>query len=141
MECFGMAINVSLTPVSAVISWSARIPSDLVVLFLLFAGTIKVIEMDVAMQTTAQVKYPVSVVLGLGVVTLVIAVLFAIPRTSVLGAILLTGLLGGAIAAHVRVGSSIVTHTPSRRIWAWRPGVDSCCATACLASALGTLGC
>jgi hypothetical protein len=106
-----MAISASLTPTSTVLSWSGSILSGLVVLFLLFDGTIKVIEMDVATQTTAQLGYPVSVVFGLGVVTLVIAVLYAIPRTSVLGAILLTGLLGGAIAAHVRVGSPIVTHT------------------------------
>lgn len=59
-----------------------------------------------------QLGYPANVSLarGLGILTLVCTVLYAIPRTSVLGAILLTGLLGGAIATHLRVGSPLFTH-------------------------------
>jgi hypothetical protein len=106
-----MATAASLTPTTPIAAWIGRILSALGVLFLLFDGTIKVIEMDIATQTTAQLGYPVSVVFGLGIVTLVIAVLYAVPRTSVIGAILLTGLLGGAIATHLRVGSPIFTHT------------------------------
>jgi hypothetical protein len=90
--------------------WTGRILSALVILFLLIDGTIKVMELDVATQTTAQLGYPVSVVFGLGVLALVIAALYAIPRTAVLGAILLAGLLGGAIATHLRAGSPIFTH-------------------------------
>jgi hypothetical protein len=90
--------------------WAGRILSALVVLFLLLDGTIKVMELDVATKPTAELGYPVSVVFGLGILTLVIAVLYAIPRTSVLGAILLTGLLGGAITTHLRVGNPIFTH-------------------------------
>ena len=99
-----------MTSTSAITLWTGRILSALVVLFLLFDGTVKVMELDVATRTTVQLGYPVSVVFGIGVLTLAIAALYAIPRTSVLGAILLTGLLGGAIATHLRVGSPIFTH-------------------------------
>jgi len=103
--------NTSLaTMTSPIMMWCGRVLSGLVVLFLLFDGTIKVLEMDIATQTTAQLGYPVSVVFGLGILTLIIAVLYAIPRTSVFGGILLTGLLGGAIATHLRVASPIFTH-------------------------------
>jgi hypothetical protein len=105
-----MAADTSITSTSTIMLWSGRILSALVILFLLFDGTIKVMELDVATQTTAQLGYPVSVVFGIGILTLVIAALYAVPRTSVLGAILLTGLLGGAIATHLRVGSPIFTH-------------------------------
>jgi hypothetical protein len=105
-----MATDTAITSTSTIMLWSGRTLSALVILFLVFDGTIKVMELDVATQTTAQLGYPVSVVFGIGILTLVIAALYAIPRTSVLGAILLTGLLGGAIATHLRVGSPIFTH-------------------------------
>jgi hypothetical protein len=104
-----MTANMSLTT-SPIMRWSGRVLTGLVVLFLLFDGTIKVLEMDIATQPTAQLGYPISVVFGLGILTLIIAVLYAIPRTSVFGGILLTGLLGGAIAAHLRIASPIFTH-------------------------------
>ncbi len=90
--------------------WAGRILSTLVVLFLLFDGIVKVLQLDVALKTTAQLGYPESVVFGLGILTLAIAVLYAIPQTSTLGAILLTGLLGGAMATHLRVGSPLFSH-------------------------------
>lgn len=90
--------------------WTGRILSGLVVLFLLFDGAIKVVEMDVVKQTLAELGYPVQVAFGLGMLTLGIGVLYAIPSTSVLGAILLTGLLGGAMATHLRVGSPVFSH-------------------------------
>jgi len=90
--------------------WTGRILSGLVVLFLLFDGAIKVVELDVVKQTLAELGYPVQVAFGLGVLTLAIGVLYAIPSTSVLGAILLTGLLGGAMATHLRVGSPVFSH-------------------------------
>ena len=90
--------------------WTGRILSGLVVVFLLFDGAIKVVEMDVVKQTLAELGYPADIAFGLGVLTLAIGVLYAIPRTSVLGAILLTGLLGGAMATHLRVGSPVFSH-------------------------------
>jgi hypothetical protein len=105
-----MNTHISISSTSKPMLWAGRILSALVVLFLLLDGTIKVMELDVATKPTAELGYPVSVVFGLGILTLVIAVLYAIPRTSVLGAILLTGLLGGAITTHLRVGNPIFTH-------------------------------
>ena len=62
------------------------------------------------MESFGQLGYPVSLALGIGAVELACLVLYVIPRTSVLGAILLTGYLGGAVATHVRVGSPLLTH-------------------------------
>ena len=90
--------------------WTGRVLSTLVVLFLLFDGLIKVVELDVVRETLVQLGYPPTVGFGLGVLTLVIAVLYALPRTALLGALLLTGLLGGAIATHLRVGSPLFSH-------------------------------
>lgn len=90
--------------------WAGRVLSALVILFLLFDGTIKVMQHDVVRETMSGLGYPEHVAFGLGILTLAIAVLYAIPRTSVLGAILLTGLLGGAMATHLRVGSPIFSH-------------------------------
>jgi hypothetical protein len=90
--------------------WAGRILTTIVVLFLLMDGTIKVMQLDVAVKATVELGYPQQVVFGLGVMTLVIAVLYAIPQTAILGAILMTGLLGGAIATHLRVGSPLFSH-------------------------------
>ena len=68
-------------------------------------------QLPPALEGTTQLGYPASVVLPIGIVELVCVVVSVIPRTSVLGAILLTGYLGGAIATHVRVGSPFLTHT------------------------------
>lgn len=97
-------------PASGAALWTGRTLSGLVVAFLLFDGAIKVVEMDVVKQTLAELGYPTDIAFGLGVLTLAIGVLYAIPRTSVLGAILLTGLLGGAMATHLRVGSPVFSH-------------------------------
>jgi hypothetical protein len=105
-----MQASIQSVPVSSKALWAGRILSALVVLFLLFDGVIKLPPLAPVTESLAQLGYPVSLARGLGVLTLVCAVLYAIPRTSVLGAILLTGLLGGAIATHLRVGSPIFTH-------------------------------
>lgn len=91
--------------------WAGRVLSGASVLFLLFDSIIKVMKLPIAVDATVQLGYPDNVVVGIGIVELVCLVLYVIPRTSVLGAILLTGHLGGAIATHVRVGSPLFTHT------------------------------
>ena len=91
--------------------WAGRTISGLAVLFLLFDSVLKVMELAPAVEGTAQLGYPESAVLGIGILELVCVVAYVIPRTSVLGAILLTGFLGGAIATHVRIGSPFFTHT------------------------------
>ncbi len=84
--------------------WAGRIMSGLVVLFLLFDGVVKLLRLPIAMEPTVRLGYPESLVLAIGIVELVCTVAYAIPRTSIFGAILLTGYLGGATATHVRVG-------------------------------------
>jgi DoxX-like family len=82
-----------------------------VALFLTFDAVLKVLKLAPAVQGTTELGYPVDSVLGIGVIELVCLTLYLVPRTSVLGALLLTGYLGGAIATHVRVGSPLVSHT------------------------------
>jgi len=105
-----MQATLIAAPASSAARWTGRVLSALVVLFLLLDGAIKVIESDIVKRTLAELGYPVDVAFGLGVLTLAIGVLYAIPRTSVLGAILLTGLLGGAMVTHLRVGSPLFSH-------------------------------
>lgn len=99
-------------PVSNAALWTGRIMSALVILFLLFDGVIKLIPLQVVLDTMAELGYPGTSGIArlLGIITLACALLYAWPRTSVLGAILMTGLLGGAIATHLRIGSPIITH-------------------------------
>lgn len=104
------SISQTASPSNWVI-WVGRVLSALVILFLLFDGSLKVMELDIVKETGAQLGLPAHLNFGLGVLIFIIVVLYAIPRTSILGAILLTGLLGGAIATHLRVGSPLFTHT------------------------------
>ena len=86
--------------------------SGLVVLFMLFDGGIKLVPLDIVVETTAQLGYPATQTFarGLGILGLACTALYAFPRTSVLGAILLTGYLGGTIASHLRAGSPVLSH-------------------------------
>jgi len=84
--------------------WTGRVISALVILFLLVDSGGKVARLAPYLEGTVKVGYPASLVVPLGIVLLVCTVVYAIPQTSVLGAILLTGYLGGATATHVRVG-------------------------------------
>jgi hypothetical protein len=79
-------------------------------LFLFLDGVGKLVKPAPVVEGTIQLGYPESVLLGLGIVLLTCTVLYVVPRTAVLGAILLTGYLGGAIATHVRVGSPLFSH-------------------------------
>jgi DoxX-like protein len=87
--------------------WAGRISSALAVLFLLLDSVIKVLNLAPAVEATTQLGYPVSLVIGIGILELTCLAFYAIPRTSVLGAILLTGYLGGAIATQLRAGSAL----------------------------------
>ena len=83
--------------------WAGRIIWALVILFLSFDGVIKAMRLAPAVESTAQIGFPERLVRSLGFVELACLALYAVPRTSVLGAILLTGYLGGATAAKVRL--------------------------------------
>ena len=93
---------------SARVGW---ILSALVIAFLIFDGGIKFFPIAPVTDSFNQLGYPVGLAPLVGALELAIVVLYAIPRSSVLGAILLTGLLGGAIASHLRIGSPLPTHT------------------------------
>lgn len=84
--------------------WTGRIISTLCVLFLLFDAVIKLIREQHAVDGTAQLGWPVSSLVPMGVVLLVSTLLYAIPRTAFLGAVLITAYLGGAVATIARIG-------------------------------------
>jgi len=85
--------------------------TGLVAAFLTFDTVMKLLQLAPAVQGTTELGYPAGTVIVIGVIELVCLVLYLVPRTSVLGALVLTGYLGGAIATHVRVGSPLPTHT------------------------------
>lgn len=100
-----------LVPISTPALWTGRILSGLVVVFLLFDAVIKLIPLDVVIETSRQLGIPTDIAFTLGVMTLIGTLLYAYPKTSVLGAVLLTGYLGGAVYVHVRAGSPLFSHT------------------------------
>ena len=99
-------------PVSKPALWAGRILSGLVIVFLLFDGAIKLVPWPIVTETLDRMGYGSSETLArsLGAITLICTVLYAVPPTSILGAILLTGYLGGAMASHVRIGSPLFSH-------------------------------
>jgi hypothetical protein len=90
--------------------WSGRIIGGLATLFLLLDGAAKLFKPQMVVEGTIKLGYQESVIIPLGVVLLVSTLLYTVPRTAVLGAILLTGYLGGAVATHVRVGDPLFSH-------------------------------
>jgi len=93
--------------------WVGRVLSGLIVAFLAFSGGIKLAGHQSVPETMGQLGWPTSYEssLWIGLMELTIALLYAIPRTAVLGLVLMTALLGGAMATHTRVGSPLFTHT------------------------------
>jgi len=85
--------------------WTGRVISALVVLFLLFDGITKVMKVRAVIEASAQLGYPVNAIVTIGIILLVCTVFYIIPQTAVLGTILLTGYLGGAVAANLRIAS------------------------------------
>lgn len=98
------------TAPSARALWTGRIASGLAVAFLTMDAVGKLLMPPEVVEGTTALGYPASVLLGLGVVEVVCLAFYLVPRTAVLGAILWTGYLGGAIATHVRVDNPLFTH-------------------------------
>ena len=94
-------------PVSKAMLWTGRIMGLLPALFLLLDGAMKLVKPEPVVEATVKLGYPESVIVGLGILLLTCTVLYLIPRTAVLGAILLTGYLGGAVASHLRAGDPL----------------------------------
>lgn len=107
-----MSTIAATAPVNNPARWTGRVLSGLVIVFLLFDGAIKLVPWPVVTETMDRMGYGSSETLArsLGIITIVCTVLYSVPPTSILGAILLTGYLGGAMASHVRIGSPLFTH-------------------------------
>ena len=101
------------TEVSKPARITGRVMSGVVILFLLFDGAIKLVPLPVVTETMDKMGWGASDTLArrLCIITIVCTLLYSVPPTSILGAILLTGYLGGAIASHLRIGSPLFTHT------------------------------
>ena len=85
--------------------------SILAILLLLADGFAKLIKPEPVIQATLQLGYPESTITTIGVLAIICAIIYAIPRSAFLGAILLTGFLGGAIATHFRINNPLFSHT------------------------------
>ena len=99
-----MQPDIQTVSVSKQALWAGRIISALPALFLLMDGVMKLVKPAFVVDATVMLGYPERTIVGMGIALLASTVLYVIPRTAVLGAILLTGYLGGAVATHVRVG-------------------------------------
>ena len=99
--------QVQAGPVPNATLWIGRVMSAVPTLFLFVDGIMKLVKPAVVVETTVQLGYPEGVITGLGVVLLLCTALYVVPQTAMLGAILLTGYLGGAVATHVRVGGDL----------------------------------
>ncbi|RUX97210.1 MULTISPECIES: DoxX family protein [unclassified Mesorhizobium] len=100
-------------PVSPGALWTGRALSGVIVLFMIFDGAIKLPPLDIVTQTMVPLGWPAdpNVARMLGIIGLISTALYALPRTAVLGAILLTTYMGGAIATNLRVDNPLFSHT------------------------------
>ena len=99
--------------------WVGRVISALMIVLMLIDAGIKTLKLPAAVEGTVRLGYPASTVLPIGVIALVCVLLYGIPRTSILGAILLTGYLGGATATQVRVQDAWYIFPPVLGVLIW----------------------
>ncbi|WP_406699935.1 DoxX family protein [Singulisphaera sp. Ch08] len=102
-----MRSDAETEPISKTARYAGRFLTGLAVLFLLFDGAMKVIMVAPVIDASNQLQIPERVVPGLGIVLIAATLIYWIPKTSILGAILLTGYLGGATWTHVRLGGPV----------------------------------
>jgi hypothetical protein len=105
-----MFATTNAGPTSKATRVTGAVLSGIAVLFLLFDSLGKLLKVAPVIEGTAQLGYQESVIQPIGIILLLCVVVYLTPRTAILGAVLLTGYLGGAIATHVRVGSPLLTH-------------------------------
>src|ERR1700676_1216230 len=123
---------IQTAPASKSRLWAGRILTALAAAFLLFDGVMKLVKPPVVVKATVELGYPESTIVGIGVVLLVCTILYLIPRTSILGAVLLTGYLGGAVASNVRVGIHFSATCSSRSMSVrWSGEVFTCATPGC----------
>lgn len=102
-----MQPNTQTAAVSRTALWAGRIISALPILFLLMDGIMKLFKPAFVVDATVWLGYPENIIVPLGIVLTICTLLYAIPRTAILGAVLLTGYLGGAVATHVRLSEGL----------------------------------
>ncbi|NOT47109.1 MAG: DoxX family protein [Acidobacteria bacterium] len=100
-----METAIQTLPITGKRLWAGHIITGLPILFLLVDGIMKLFKPAIVVNSTVELGYGEQVIVPLGIVLLASTILYVVPRTAVIGAILLTGYLGGAVATHVRVGS------------------------------------
>ena len=105
--------SLQTTSVSTKTLWGGRVLTAVPVLFLLMDAIMKLVKPGFVIEATVQLGYSAEVIVPLGIVLLTCVVLYVLPQTSVLGAVLLTGYLGGAVASHVRHGDPLFSHVLS----------------------------
>jgi hypothetical protein len=107
-----MPIHFATNPVSKPALYIGRLLSGIVILFMLFDGAVKLVPWPIVTETMDKMGYGSSETLArsLGIISIVCTLLYSFPPTSFVGAILLTGYFGGAVASHVRIGSPLFTH-------------------------------
>jgi len=91
--------------------WAGRILTGLVTAFMTFDIVIKLIDMQVVRESLVQLGYPPELGPTIGAIELICLLLYLFPRTAVLGAVLLTAVMGGAISSHLRIGDPLISHT------------------------------
>jgi len=102
--------NVSVEAVSKGQLWAGRVLGGIAVLFLIMDTSFKLVVSHMAVEATEQLGYPARLIPVIGWIEAILLVLYLSPRTSVLGALLWTGYLGGAVATHFRIGNPLFTH-------------------------------
>lgn len=107
-----MTSDAAITPASQPkwMTWTGYVLTGLVVAFFLMDSVMKLMVLDVVTSTTEQLGWAPDKAFPLGVLLLILTALYVIPQTSVLGAVLITGYLGGAAATHVRIDSPLFSH-------------------------------
>jgi hypothetical protein len=103
-------VTLNATTTSRKSLWVSRVIGGVAVLFLTMDALMKLLQMPVAVQGSAKIGFNAHTVFILGVIQTVALVLYLVPRTAVLGAILWTGYLGGAVATHVRLADPLFSH-------------------------------
>lgn len=104
-------MNVSPIPRAAgPQQWLGRALSAIAVLFLLFDSVIKLLELPVVRESFVRLGFDPGISFTIGLLELACTLAYLVPRTAVLGAVLLTGIMGGAIASHLRLGDPLFTH-------------------------------
>jgi len=97
-------LETSPAPPSKLAKWTGRVLSGLLILWFLMGVGMILSQNETAVKGTTDMGYPADAVSGIGIALLISTVLFAIPKTAVLGGLCLTGYLGGAVATHIRAG-------------------------------------